>query len=327
MISIFSTSEGELTTCKVIDWLDTLGADFQRINLDNIESFKDIEINISNASTDLKLCESEGQIQISNKGVSWFRRGNIAAEREPMNSSIEGVAEYRYLELDRIIDFVFKKFKNDYWLNHPEKAIINKLETLNIARKHFVIPETLIANSKEAIFNFLKQHEAIIVKPISEGKEIKFEEEVYWQYTETIEEDFLHQMSNTVFPSLVQKAIDKEFEIRSFYLDGEVYSMAIFSQKDKHTQKDFRHYNQKSPNRMVPYKLNQEEHIAIKNFMIEMDLNCGIIDLIKSKNGEIVFLEVNPVGQFGMISSNCNYNLEKKVAEFLMNKEKLNEKS
>ncbi len=49
------------------------------------------------------------------------------------------------------------------------------------------------------------------------------------------------------FPSLVQKKIIKEFEVRSFLLDGEFYSMAIFSQRDKKTAVDYRNYNHSRP--------------------------------------------------------------------------------
>ena len=39
--------------------------------------------------------------------------------------------------------------------------------------------------------------------------------------------------------------------------------------------------------------------------------------MIQSDKNELVFLEINPVGQFGMVSSPCNYYLEKKVASKL----------
>jgi len=46
-------------------------------------------------------------------------------------------------------------------------------------------------------------------------------------------------------------------------------------------------------------------------------LNSGSIDILVTPNNEYVFLEVNPVGQFGMVSQPCNYYLEKRIAERL----------
>lgn len=50
--------------------------------------------------------------------------------------------------------------------------------------------------------------------------------------------------------------------------------------------------------------------------MTALDLNSGSIDFIKSGNN-YYFLEVNPIGQFGNVSTDCNYSLERKIAEFL----------
>ena len=40
--------------------------------------------------------------------------------------------------------------------------------------------------------------------------------------------------------------------------------------------------------------------------------------MILNKNNEYVFLEINPVGQYGMVSEPCNYFLDKKIAHYLI---------
>ena len=94
--------------------------------------------------------------------------------------------------------------------------------------------------------------------------------------------------------------------------------MAIFSQKDLQTAVDFRQYNDICPNRFVPCKLTDAEIKKIDQFMRKIDLNCGSLDFIRTKDGQLVFLEVNPTGQFGMVDFPCNYGLHKKVAETLI---------
>lgn len=42
------------------------------------------------------------------------------------------------------------------------------------------------------------------------------------------------------FPSLVTQMADKSYEIRSFYLDGYFFSMAIYSQSSEQAKVDFR---------------------------------------------------------------------------------------
>ena len=49
----------------------------------------------------------------------------------------------------------------------------------------------------------------------------------------------------------------------------------------------------------------------------DLSLNTGSIDLIYSKNNEYIFLEVNPVGQFGFLSLMTNQNLFYEIAKIL----------
>ncbi len=48
--------------------------------------------------------------------------------------------------------------------------------------------------------------------------------------------------------------------------------------------------------------------------MQDLNLNCGSVDLIKDKDGNYIFLEVNPNGQYGMVDAPCNFNLNEKIA-------------
>ena len=94
--------------------------------------------------------------------------------------------------------------------------------------------------------------------------------------------------------------------------------MAIFSQMDDRTAVDYRHYRPDKPNRQVPFILPLKVQHKLRMLMRDLDLSSGSIDMIYDKFNRYVFLEVNPVGQFGMISQACNYYLEKSVAEHLI---------
>jgi D-alanine-D-alanine ligase-like ATP-grasp enzyme len=55
--------------------------------------------------------------------------------------------------------------------------------------------------------------------------------------------------------------------------------------------------------------------------MEELPLTTGSLDFIRTPGGRHVFLEVNPAGQFAMVSLPCNYRLEKRVAEYLIRRD------
>ena len=124
-------------------------------------------------------------------------------------------------------------------------------------------------------------------------------------------------MPNIFFPSLFQVEVKKDYELRIFYLRGDFYAMAIFSQEYEMARTDFRKYSGEKPLKCVPYSLPDEIKKKLKKLMDMLSLNTGSIDMIVDTAQKYYFLEVNPSGQFGMTSEPCNYYLEKKIAQYL----------
>mgnify|MGYP000874440113 CR=1 FL=1 len=96
--------------------------------------------------------------------------------------------------------------------------------------------------------------------------------------------------------------------------------MAIFSQNNPKTQIDFRNYDYDKPNRLNPFKIPIEISNKIIKLMKKLKIICGSIDMIYTPKGEYVFLEVNPIGQFQWLSQNCNYYIEREIANHLIGK-------
>jgi hypothetical protein len=106
-------------------------------------------------------------------------------------------------------------------------------------------------------------------------------------------------------------------ELRIFLLNNTFYTMAIFSQNNPKTKVDFRNYDFKHPNRSVPFILPKKIEKKLLALFEKLNLNSGSADIIIDQAGRYIFLEINPIGQFGMVSSPCNYYLEKEIAAFL----------
>ena len=179
------------------------------------------------------------------------------------------------------------------------------------------IPNSFIGNEKQEVQLFANSLGALITKPLKTGENVLLDNKKYTLATEKCSDNDISNLLDKFFPSYLQECLDKAYELRVFYLDGKCYTMAIFSQLDEQTKIDFRRYNFKKPNRCVPFILPENIAFLIDKFMKTIDLNTGSIDIVVTKDGRYVFLEVNPVGQFGMVSFPCNYYLEEKVAEYL----------
>ena len=179
----------------------------------------------------------------------------------------------------------------------------------------------MITNVISDVVKFIDKHKSIVSKPQSELGLFSFENANYSNYTTIINKEYL--LSAEKIPTtFFQEQLIKSYEVRVFYFYGKCYSMAIFSQLDSQTSVDFRHYNNKNPNRNVPYELKKELQDKIKKLMETLGLDTGSLDFVKTIDGRLVFLEVNPVGQFGMVSFPCNYYIEQIIADHLIKENK-----
>ncbi len=304
MIKILSISNDHSTNA-VIDWLEYKNANWSRINAEDIEN---------------KLSFSSFQKFYNNDlpKVVWFRKWQKGINKIDENEC--DLTSNIGKEFDEISKFIFNVFSESKWLNHPNNLQIDKLYQLLQAQKSgLAIPNTELVCKKEELSRFKEKYKFIITKPLAAVIHKIIENKSYLNYTRNINNDEIEKLEDSFYPTLVQEEIKKEFEIRSFYLEGDFYSMAIFSQNDEQTSLDFRHYNFDKPNRTVTFQIPKLIENKLESLMKKLQINCGSIDLIKDINGNYVFLEVNPLGQLGMVSSPCNYFLEEKIAQHLIN--------
>jgi D-alanine-D-alanine ligase-like ATP-grasp enzyme len=52
--------------------------------------------------------------------------------------------------------------------------------------------------------------------------------------------------------------------------------------------------------------------------MEKIQLDSGAFDFVVDQKNKIFFLEINPFGQFKQFSDQCNYKIEKHIAEILL---------
>jgi ATP-GRASP peptide maturase of grasp-with-spasm system len=289
------------------------------------ETTNSLEIELINSK--LKIKYKKFEIQPEEINCIWYRRWSDRNYKHFFQNPdiglpiIDKLTNYQSSNKKELKNILVHYLKDKNWLSHPSNSSLNKLIVLTEASKlGLQIPDTKICSSKNVLINFFNTHKEIISKDLHNTLAFNDDSNFYNSVTKKVSKNFISKLPRNFTPSLFQKLIKKKYEIRSFYLDKTCYSMAIFSQNDNQTKVDFRNYNEDKPNRYVPYILPKNIELKITQLMQKLDLNTGSIDLIKDLDGNYVFLEINPVGQFGMVSEPCNYYLEKIIAEYLINK-------
>jgi ATP-GRASP peptide maturase of grasp-with-spasm system len=324
VICIFSTTRDQTTT-DVMRWLSHLGVtDVLRVNSDNGIS-DDRLVNFYIDGHTLSFRYDGRLIRLSEIDAVWYRKGRnwlcnqflevnfsehpklAAYLRKKMNGEELRLSEYLHFMIENALPA----------LGSPSRCDFNKLLVLHAAREvGLLIPAFHISNSRTSLERAIADKPSI-TKPITDVLYLFDNEQAkmgYFSYTEALTASVLDQLPDRLSPSLVQEQILKRFDARVFFLEGRCYAMAIFSQSDEQTRVDFRRYNYSTPNRAVPLRLGPDLEAKIARLFTSLMLNTGSVDFVVDKQGRFFFLEVNPVGQFSMVSAPCNYFLEKQVA-------------
>jgi len=306
-VLIISQASFETSTDYLCKWLGYYATPYKRLN-----------------GEDLFVINSLSELpQNDDYALVWYRRRihkfpNLEYSfRTPHFENERTLRDFLNSEFKALFFYILEKIELNKWVSDPFVFNrINKLHVLQAAEeKGLLIPKTEVMTSKLALEAFLATYKKLILKPLSEVIYLQDEGDAHYNMlSKVIDEKTLKYVPQQFFPSLVQQAIEKKMEIRVFYLYGKFYSMAIYSQNNKNTKTDFRNYDHQRPNRTVPYQLPQGIEGKLDTLMKGLGFNTGSIDLILTPEGDYVFLEINPEGQFGMVSHPCNYFLEREMA-------------
>lgn len=304
--------KNDKSTDEIINWLHFFNQKFFRCDFKGfIQNFILKSVVPNNGVQSSQIFSKRDNCEV--KSI-WYRREDL--ENFDFNFR-EGDEYFKNLLLEEYIA-VKKVFWNSTnsikCLSSFDSSAKDKIKMLNEANLLEIdIPETIITNNKNDLHQFLEKNSELICKASSENINYVIDNEIACaQYVKSISKIELETFPEYFFPTFFQKKIDKEFDIRVFFLNNICYSMAIFSNKT-----DFREdYKQ---HRYVSIKLPDSLEEKIVKLMNKLNLNIGCLDFVKSRvDLKYYFLEINPNGFFSMVSIPCNYYLEKKIAEYLI---------
>ncbi|MFT5823182.1 MAG: ATP-GRASP peptide maturase of grasp-with-spasm system [Crocinitomix sp.] len=326
MIYLISTP-GALSAYEIQEWLRFYDCEYIRINKG--DQIDDLKITVTTEVNSIEFTHLGKEVCIRENDNSRFmyRKGMLTNPDiiEGTGNEISEFNKNTRWNWENIRDFILNRFYNFKSLgSYHHELNNNKIENLRwAAMSGFNIPHGVICTSRKEVISMFNTYGEIITKDLRYPINIKLDKEGYATAgTTMITEADLEGMPEKFSPSLVQQYIEKEFEIRIFFMNQELFPMAIFSQSDDQTKVDYRNYNWRKMNRNVPYKLDTETESNVLSFIEKSGLDTGSIDLIRTKTGAFYFLEVNPSGQFSWLSYYCNYEIEKRIANYLKDEEK-----
>lgn len=209
-----------------------------------------------------------------------------------------------FIAKDRCINPAAARARMNYKVTQLKLALACKLS----------IPNTVISNSNQAIIENLDSAD-LIYKTLSSF--MTLEETIY---TNKISKEHIlkNKMPIFVAPGIFQNFIPKKHELRITLVENEIFIAKIDSQNYLSTTLDWR-YDQNG-SMFSPGKLNEPTTLKLFDFHKKSGLIFAVYDFIVDTEGNEIFLECNPAGQWLFLGKRLSNKINKALAKQLLRK-------
>jgi hypothetical protein len=230
--------------------------------------------------------------------VVWFRRPTPAVLPPDMHPGDLPVAQR---ECRHLLRGLYQLVGPDaFWVNplsSDPRAALKPPQLEAAVRAGLTVPRTLISNDPSRIRRFLAELRGrTVYKPFHASQ---WEDEGLMAVLLTNEvtvEDLPRDETLRLTPGIFQEKIDKAHELRVTVMGAHVVTARLLSQESEATRLDWRMPGVET--RVEPDRLPREVERACRRLMRDLGIVFGCFDFIVTPEGEHVFLEVNPAGQF-----------------------------
>jgi glutathione synthase/RimK-type ligase-like ATP-grasp enzyme len=288
----------------IIPRIEEMGGEVVRLNLAQAPGNSETHFLIGKDGYDFdyKILSSSKTFAKNVTSIWWRKPSAFSVAEVPEN-------EMRFVQMEHTAYFRgLWALLNPYWMSHPE-AIRNadhKIEQLiRASNLGFSIPRTLVTNNMTLVEDFLTENKnGTIYKVLTDPALGIFtsEEPVDGDTVDIVrttlltdeDKEYLHTVS--IAPCLFQEHVIKKRDIRVTVIHDKVFALGIESQHSEETKIDWRTQKMEVETEAIdlPHELQHKCIEYVKSY----NLNFGAIDFIENEEGEYIFLENNPVGQF-----------------------------
>lgn len=263
------------------------------------------------------------RIDLDDVSAVWYRR--LASPRLDEQISDAEARRFALGESRAFLRGLWNILQDRFWMNALTANEVAGSKPLQLAVAQNVgltIPRTLITNKPSDVAAFVQRSEGpVIYKPLESFATDPSPDGAIpakCVYTNIITSSHLNSFGAQVrlSPCLFQEYVPKQVELRITIIGDEFLTAAIDSQASEKSRVDWRRYDlERTP--YQPYQLSEVNKQKLSALMKELGLVYGAIDCVVRPDGEMVFLEVNPGGQWLWIEELTQLPIGLTIARFL----------
>jgi len=320
-VSLIFTSSADLHTDKLLTF-DTPNLNIVRLNLDQPTTWS-LEFH----NGDVRVKTNEVLVGLEDIFSVFVRR--IPNLESYLRSVPDSAKEYK----EYIANQSFNLFSDCLAVLDAKTVFVNPLASSarlgkavqgHLAKEvGFLTPLTYmgadVKTAREFCTEIFDRGDIPCVKPIVNTK-VQIHGETHTQFTNTLSRDALSNLESlSVCPTIFQQYIKKSYEVRATVIGDKIFAAKIDSQKaGGGTAIDWRRYNIPiTPHSEI--KLPNDVCDRIINLHKRIGLIYSAFDFVVTTDGDFVFLETNPYGQWLWIEDLTGLKISKAIVDFLSN--------
>jgi glutathione synthase/RimK-type ligase-like ATP-grasp enzyme len=310
------TNKNDITSDFIIQKLKDRNISFYRFNTEELSKSCFISLDFQKNKFLLIDAILKKFLNLKEFTSVYFRRPELP--RICIDNISKGESLFLKNEITYTLEGMYKILKHSYWISpiYAIREAENKIYQLELAKSiGLKIPNSIITNYLPHASDFYDRNGGnCIIKPIKSGLVIDEENPkvIFTSYLNKRPDSKVQVESS---PNFLQSHIKKLYDVRVIVIGEKVFATLIHSQENHETQFDWR----KGENILKHSKFELPNNISQKCISLVklLNLRFGAIDFIIDTNNDLIFLEINPNGQWAWIEKQTGYPIANEIVNLL----------
>ena len=273
-----------------------------------------VSIEIQDGRIRGELRNADHRVAFDDICAAWFRRsrnlfeGRISRTSEKLDNYVKAQSTATVIAVCAGLQTL--------WVSHPfqlRRGEVKALQLAEASKAGLKTPHTLISNDVAQATTFVEAlgDTECAIKPLM-ALGVTDEQGFRLPLTTTLPPG--HSLESTALaPTMFQPYVDKAFELRCVVIGERIFCAKMDSQADEKSRIDWRGGDPKHEIFTLPDDVQASLHRLMDSF----GLNFASLDMIVTPEGEFVFLELNPNGQWLWLELELGLPLVASMADLL----------
>jgi hypothetical protein len=282
----------------VADALVRRGAVPVRLDTDLFPTDVQLSIRQERRSTSATLHLPEGDLRLEEVSSVWYRRfapGHALPADMDMRAAAVGEAHAFLAGLIHVLPAFHLDAVRDV-----RRADNKPLQLKWAAEVGLHVPRTVVTNDEDTLREFAREcRRRFVAKTLSSFVVTNDEGDELAVYTRLVRDEDLQDLSGLrMSPMQFQELVPKAFDLRCTVVGCAVFTAALPAHELEGGCVDWRVEGRARADAWRLHVLPSEVERAVLGLLDRFGLNYAAIDMILTPDGEYVFLEINPAGEF-----------------------------